>query len=78
MVSGFATGIAIHLGFSVVAGCFAIYAMFARDSQATIDNCIQNAKDDSDATVQSCKSALILLKALVVVVYVVAWFIQLC
>jgi len=77
MVSAFATGIAIHLGFSIIAGCFAIYAMFARDSQATIDNCIQNANDDSDATVKSCKSALILLKALVVLIYVLAWFIQL-
>jgi uncharacterized membrane protein len=77
MVSGFATGIAIHLGFSIVAGCFAIYAMFARNSQATIDGCVQKANDDSDATVQSCKSGLILLKALVVVIYVLTWLIQL-
>lgn len=78
MVSGFATGISIHLGFSIIAGCFAIYAMFKRDSQVSIDNCIQKANDDSDATVKACKSALILLKALVVLVYVLVWFIQLC
>jgi len=77
MVSGFATAIAIHLGFSIVAGCFAIYTMFARDSQATLDRCIQKANDDSDATVQSCKKGLILLKALIVVIYVFAWLIQL-
>jgi len=77
MVSGFATGIAIHLGFSIAASCFAIYNMFARNSQATIDRCIQKANDDSDATVQSCKSGVILLKALVVVVYVLTWLIQL-
>lgn len=78
MVSGFATAIAIHLGFSIVAGCFAIYRMFARDSQATLNRCIQKANDDSDDTVQSCKKGLILLKALIVVIYVFAWLIQLC
>jgi len=77
MVSGFAIGIAIHLGFSIAAGCFSIYTMFARDSQAALDSCLQKANDDSDATVQSCKSGLILIKALIVVVYVLTWLIQL-
>jgi len=77
MVSGFAVAIAIHLGFSIAAGSFAIYTMFARNSQATIDRCIEKANDDSDATKQSCKNGLILLKALVVVIYVLTWLIQL-
>jgi len=77
MVSGFATAIGIHLGFSIAAGAFAIYVMFARKSQAILDKCIQKANDDSDATVQSCKSGIILLKALIVVIYVLAWLIQL-
>jgi len=77
MVSGFASAIIIHLGFSIAAGGFAIYTMFARNSQATLDMCIQKANDDSDATVQSCKSGLILIKALMVVVFVLTWLIQL-
>jgi len=77
MVSAFATGIAIHLGFSIAAGCFAIYRMFARNSQAILDKCIEKANDDSDATVKTCKNGLILFKALMVVIYVVIWLIQL-
>lgn len=78
MVSGFAIAIAIHLGFSIAAGCFSIYTMFARDSQAALDTCLQKANNDSDATTQSCKSGLVLIKALTVVVYVLIWLIQLC
>jgi len=77
MVSSFAIAIAIHLGFSIASGCFAIYIMFARDSQATLDSCVEKANDDSDATLQSCKTGLILLKALMVVIYVLTWLIQL-
>jgi hypothetical protein len=77
MVSGFAIAIAIHLGFSIAAGCFSIYAMFARDSQAALDSCLQIANDDSDATMQSCKKGLIIIKAVTVVIYVLIWFIQL-
>jgi uncharacterized membrane protein len=77
MVSGFAIGIAIHLGFSVAAGCFSIYTMFSRDSQPALDSCLQKANDDSDATMQACKSGLILIKAVMVVIYVFTWLIQL-
>jgi hypothetical protein len=78
MVSGFAIAIAIHLGFSIAAGCFSIYTMFASDSQTALDSCLQKADDDSDATMQSCKSGLILIKAVLVVIYVLTWLIQLC
>jgi len=77
MVSGFAIAIAIHLGFSIAAGCFSIYTMFARDSQAAIDSCLQKANDDSDTTTQLCKNGLILIKAVTVVIFVVTWLIQL-
>jgi hypothetical protein len=77
MVSGFAIAIAIHLGFSIAAGCFSIYTMFARDSQAAIDSCLQNTNDVSDAAMQSCKSGLILIKAVTVIIYVFTWLIQL-
>jgi len=77
MVSGFAIAIAIHLGFSVASGCFSIYTMFARDSQAALDTCLQKANDNSDAITQSCKNALVLIKAVTVVIYVVTWLIQL-
>jgi hypothetical protein len=77
MVSGFGTAIAIHLGFSIASGCFSIYTMFARKSQEALDQCTTKAGDDSDATVQSCKKALILIKAAVVTIYVLMWLIQL-
>jgi len=77
MVSGFGAAIAIHLGFSIASGCFSIYTMFAHDSQEALDQCTDKANDDSDATVQSCKKALILFKAIVVSIYVAMWFIQL-
>jgi len=80
MVSGFAIGIAIHLGFSIAAGCFSIYTMFALNSQEALDSCLlilQKANDDSDATMQTCKSKLILIKAVLVVIYVLTWLIQL-
>jgi len=75
-ISGFAIAIAIHLAFSIAAGCFSIYAMFARESQTTLRNCLQQANDVSDA-MQLCKNGLILIKALTVVIYVLAWLIQL-
>ena len=78
MVSSFAVAIAIHLGFSIAAGSFAIYTMFKRDSKATLDSCVEKANDDSDATLQSCKNGIVLIKALVVVIYVLTWLIQLC
>jgi len=77
MVSSFAIAIAIHLGFSIAAGCFSIYTMFARDSQAVLDSCLQKSNDDSDAAMESCKKGLVLIKALIVVIYVLTWIIQL-
>jgi len=77
MVSGFGTAIAIHLGFSIASGIFSIYTMFTRDSQEALDKCIDKADDDSDATVQSCKKALILIKAVVVAIFVLMWLVQL-
>jgi len=76
MVSGFAIAIAIHLGFSIAAGCFSIYTMFSHDSQATLNSCLEKANEASDA-MQSCKRGLVLIKAVTVVIYVLTWFIQL-
>lgn len=78
MVSGFAIALAIHLGFSIASGAFSIYRMFARDPQAALDSCLQNANDFSDATTQACKKGIILIKAVTVGVYVFVWLIQLC
>jgi hypothetical protein len=77
MVSSFAIAIAIHLGFSIAAGCFSIYTMFARDSQAALDSCLQKASDVPDAATV-CKNGIILIKAVTVVIYVLTWLIQLC
>jgi len=77
MISGFAISLAIHLGFSIASGAFSIYTMFARDSQAALNSCLQKANDISDATTQSCKTGLIFIKAVTVVIYVLTWLIQL-
>jgi len=77
IVSGFAIGIAIHLGLNIAAGCFSIYTIFARDSQAALDSCLQKANDKSNATMQSCMSSLLLINAMVMVMYVLTWLIQL-
>jgi hypothetical protein len=79
MISGFAIALAIHLGFSIASGAFSIYTMFARDSQAALDSCLQSANDSgsSDITAQTCKKGIILIKAVTVGVYVFTWLIQL-
>jgi len=83
MISAFAIGLAVHLGFSIAAGIFSIYSMFARDSSGALDTCIQNATHGSDTTqtpddiTKLCKHGIILLKAIVVTIYVLTWLIQL-
>jgi len=77
MVSGFAIALAIHLGFSIASGAFSIYTMFARDWQAALNSCLQNANDFSDTATQTCKQGIILIKAVTVGVYVFTWLIQL-
>jgi hypothetical protein len=78
MISGFAIALAINLVLSIASGIFSIYMMFTRDSQAELDSCTQNANDTSDATVQSCKKGLFVVKAVMIGVYVFIWLIQLC
>lgn len=78
MISGFAIALAINLVLSIASGIFSIYMMFTRDSQAALDSCIQNANNTSDATVQSCKKGLFLVKAVMIGVYVFIWLVQLC
>lgn len=83
MISAFAVGLAVHLGFSIASGVFSIYTMFAHDSSGTLETCIQNATQDSNATMtpddinKSCKQGIILLKAIVITIFVLTWFIQL-
>jgi len=77
MVSGFANALAIHLGFSIASGAFSLYTIFARNSQESLDSCLQNAADASDATTQACKNGLIILKAVTVTIYVFTWLLQL-
>lgn len=78
MISSFATALAIHLGFSIVSGVFSIYTLFARDSQAALDACLQNANGQSGTTMQSCKTGLIIFKVVTVAIFVLIWLIQLC
>jgi len=77
MISGFANGLAIHLGFSVASGVFSLYTIFTRDSQGLVDACVNKAGNTSDATLQSCKKGVVILKAVTVAIYVVTWLVQL-
>jgi len=76
MVSSFAVGLAIHLGFSVAAGIFAIYTIFKQNIQESIDECVNGSTDPSAGNL--CRKTVSITRVLVIVVYIIAWLIQLC
>jgi hypothetical protein len=75
MVSNFAIGVAIHLGFSVAAGIYALVSLFKQDPQIAIDNCMNSGADG--VTIDGCRSAISIMKGVMVGVYVCTWLIQL-
>jgi len=75
MVSSFAIGLAIHLGFSVASGIFAMYALFSANSKEAIEKCVNGSEDE--AVIATCKGGLAIVKGVMVAVYIITWFIQL-
>jgi len=75
MVSSFAVGLAIHLGFSVASGIFAIYALFHQNSKEAIEKCVNGSEDE--AVIATCKGGVAIVKGVMVAVYIITWFIQL-
>lgn len=75
MVSSFAIGLAIHLGFSVASGIFAMYALFSANSKEAIEKCVNGSEDE--AVITTCKGGLAIVKGVMVAVYIITWFVQL-
>jgi len=76
LVAIFATMLAVHLGFSIATGIYAIYQLFKADDTAQISNCIINSDDESDAAAR-CANAVKILKIAVVTAYSLSWLIEL-
>jgi len=74
MISSFAIALAVHLGLSIASGIFTLYSLFKQDSSVAIAQCLSAS---TDATSDACKSALAVMKGLMVAIYVVTWLIQL-
>jgi len=74
MISSFAVALAIHLGFSIASGIFALYSLFKQDSSNAIAQCLSAS---TDATADGCKTGVSVMKGLMVAIYVVTWMIQL-
>ena len=75
MVAHFANALAIHLGFNIAAGIFTLYSLFKKDSQDAINQCMAQS---ADATMDGCKSAIAIMKGLMVAIYVITWLVELC
>jgi hypothetical protein len=74
MISGFAIALAIHLGFSVASGIFALYNIFKQDPQDAIAACMSRATDTE--TQNNCPTTISVMKGVMVGVYVITWLIQ--
>lgn len=77
MISSFAIALAIHLGFSVAGGAFALYSLFKENPADAVARCLNDAGESSDATADSCRTSIAIVKGLMVAVYIVTWLIQL-
>jgi hypothetical protein len=74
MVSSFAIGLAIHLGFSLASGIFTLYTLFKQSPQETIDKCVNGSEDQ--AVIEACGNGIGLMKGIMVAVYIITWLIQ--
>jgi len=75
MISSFAVALAIHLGFSVASGIFALYSIFHQNTQDAIAKCLNEATNG--ATTDTCRTGIEVIKGVLVAVYVITWLIQL-
>lgn len=77
MVSSFAVALAIHLGFSIASGVFTLYSMFKEKTSDAVARCL-NETSDAHATAETCRTAVEVMKGIMIGIYVVTWLIQLC
>ncbi|KAF7338727.1 hypothetical protein MSAN_02194900 [Mycena sanguinolenta] len=75
LVSSFGSMLAIHLGFSIGTGIFAIYTLFKTNSDEALANCINGSDDQT--VIDSCHDGLKILKIVVVAGFATAWLIEL-
>jgi len=89
-IATFAIAVAIHLGFSVASGIFTIISVFRQGAEEQIKQCMAagvetstSAASDTAAgaasgvTEAACKSGVSIMKAVMVIIYVITWGVQL-
>jgi TRAP-type C4-dicarboxylate transport system permease small subunit len=88
-IATFAIAVAIHLGFSVATGIFTIISVFRQGAEDQVKQCMAaggeastSATADtvaaaSNVTEAACKSGVNIMKAAMVIIYVITWGIQL-
>jgi len=89
-IATFAIAVAIHLGFSIASGIFTIISVFRQGAEDQIKQCIAaggeastgaiadtTAGAASGVTEAACKSGVNIMKAAMVIIYVITWGIQL-
>jgi len=89
-IATFAIAVAIHLGFSVASGIFTIISVFRHGAEEQVKQCIAaggeasaNATVDTAAgaasgvTEAACKSGVSIMKAAMIIIYVITWGVQL-
>jgi len=75
LISVYSTMLCAHLGFSIVTGIFYLYTLFHQTGQTDIQKCIDESTDD--ATVEACKKGFGVIRAIIVVVFVIVWLLEL-
>lgn len=65
-----------HLGFSIVTGIFYLYTLFHQTGNTDIQKCIDESTDD--ATAEACKKGFGIIRAVIVVIFILIWLIELC
>lgn len=75
LVTLYVAMLAVHLIFSIASGVYSIYQLFI-DSKTTVDDCV-NGSTDKD-TIEGCQKGVTLIKALMIILFIVVWLIELC
>jgi hypothetical protein len=90
-IATFAIAVAIHLGFSIATGVFTIISVFRTKAKEQIEQCIANGGASQTGSVAAdaatgaasgvseaaCKSGVNIMKAAMIIIYVITWGIQL-
>jgi len=75
LISVYSTMLCAHLGFSIVTGIFYLYTLFHQTGNTDIQKCIDESTDD--ATTEACKKGFGIIRAVIVVIFVLVWLIEL-